>query len=568
MPIEPYPTTGIRRDASWPGLTASPRGLRVDPDTLERIGAVLTGRAISMTADNSALPHGISYLDDARRSTTVGLEKDTEMGVGEHWFGEWPTAVQMEHGLTTAQGSILHYYRLLADQLRAAGELFKATADDYREIDQGAKVDLEARAAGWDQVGTPAVAPVQSAGEFRDTTRVPFINQREDTSQYDPAWVHEQIRKVRDRQSWQRLQSAGAAFQSTSERLTYVADLLRNNAESLAEEWESETSVAAQRALQRIAATATHLADTAARMSTFANRSAEVLQEAVSSFPPEGDTRSFGEKFLDTINPFGDPNKEAKANQVRDALARLNEAYRDVNYTSLPGEVAADLPILPDPDSSRRENQAPPPYHPPPAPSLPPPPTVPPPSGVVPPAPEPPVGTGITGFPGIEPAAAGTGTGGSTGGVIPGISPLPAGPELATGGLAGAGGPPPGPVGPGGLGSGGLPGGLGAGAVPAGGPGPGAGAPGLGPGVGGAGPAGAGTSPGAPGGAAGGRGVPGIGPRPGAGGVAPVGGPGGDQSGGNRPGGTGGRPGPVGGRPGTAGVVPASGASRPVGGAP
>src|SRR5690606_7843863 len=187
MPVEPYPTSRVRLDPSWPGLTAPAQEVRVDPDTLERIGAVLTGQASSMTADNSALPPGISYLDDARRSTTVGLEKDTGMGEGEPWFGEWPTAVQMEHGLTTDQGSILHYYRLLADQLRAAGELFKATADDYREIDQGAKVDLEARAAGWDQVGTPAVAPVQSAGEFRDTTRVPFINQREDTSQYDPA---------------------------------------------------------------------------------------------------------------------------------------------------------------------------------------------------------------------------------------------------------------------------------------------------------------------------------------------------------------------------------------------
>src|SRR5690606_26427943 len=144
-----------------------------------------------------------------------------------------------------------------------------------------------------------------------------------------------------------------------------VVDLLRNNAESLATEWQSETSVAAQKALQRIAATAEHLADTSAKMSTFANRSAEGLQEAVSGFPPEGDDRSLGEKVLDAINPFGDPHKEEKANQVRDALARLNEAYRDVNYTSLPAEVAADLPVLPPAIESSDIIVDPPPYTPP-----------------------------------------------------------------------------------------------------------------------------------------------------------------------------------------------------------
>src|SRR5690606_12029709 len=144
MPIEPYPTSRVRLDPSWPGLTAPVQEVRVDPDTLEHIGGVLTGQAGSLTADNSALPRGISYLDDTRQSTTIGLEQDTKMQAGEHWFGEWPTAVQMEQSLKTAQGGILYYYQLLAGQLRAAGELFKATAEDYRAIDQGAKVDLEA----------------------------------------------------------------------------------------------------------------------------------------------------------------------------------------------------------------------------------------------------------------------------------------------------------------------------------------------------------------------------------------------------------------------------------------
>jgi hypothetical protein len=180
-PAPPPDADGLRHLAMRVNATRvravieSMNGARFVHDTLEQLGSMLIGQANSLESDNSHLPSGVSYLDDTRRSTTVGFEQATDMPAGERWFGGWRTAVLMGHSLNTAQSSILYYYQQLVRQLRAAGELFRATAEDYRAVDQGARVDLEARAAGWDQVAAPVDAGEEDrvlvADELRDPDR-------------------------------------------------------------------------------------------------------------------------------------------------------------------------------------------------------------------------------------------------------------------------------------------------------------------------------------------------------------------------------------------------------------
>lgn len=515
----------IRLDPSWPGVRAPAEEVTVDPDTLERLGRLLVGHASGLASDQSHLPTGVSYFDDSRRSTTVGLRQATESSQGSHWFGEWPTAVLMEHSLTTAGANLAYYYERLVEQVAAAGHLFRATSDDYRAVEAGAMANLEAHAAGWDRLAAPIEAPAgQPAGEFRQTSPVPYINEYEDVSEYDPDWVLAEVEKLRSAQPWGRIQSVADTFDATTERLTSLATMLRGQAEALAAEWDSETSAACQRALQRITATAEHLAESAQQLADFSHRSAEVLQEAVSGFPTEVEGRDVREWLADAVTPGEDPHREEKINEVRDALARLNDSYRTVNYTTLPGEIGAHLPLLPDPGEGIR-------------PPSPPPPAVDRPLLPTPPRTSPPFSEGVV-------AGPGAGTGLPVGAGITGFPAAGAagGPDLAAdeppgpaGGLAGAAAVPS-PGGPPGGGGAGIGTGVGAGTTPAG---PTAGGPGSLPGGVGSGGVGlvpgnasSGTGRSATSSGSAGRGA--AGSRPGTGavtGVAPVGGTGGGTGG-------------------------------------
>jgi hypothetical protein len=600
MAYIPYQNQSVPLDPSWPGLDAPSGEIRVDPATLRAYAGELNAKA--------------DELEGQAAGTPTGLQTSATPTDGSSMFGRWPTAVMMEYSLDSAREGVASYYRLVVGQLRAAAALFEATADTYEGIDQSSQARLEA--AGWDQITLPAdahPASTQAAGQFSESAEVPYIDQYENVENYDPQWILDEINYVQQNNLPGQLSTAGQAFEASGTNLTDVAETVKGLGRRLDTDWRSETSVAAQYALRRIEGTARHLGEASTKVAEFARRSSTELQTAVSSFPDVD--RSTWESVTDTLNPFGDPAAEGKANEVRDALARLNEAYRDTNYTNLPPYVNANLPILPNPDRNRTGFEtggsggggggisgAGAGYTPPSRPTMPVPPTV----------PTAPVG-GESGAV-VGPSSPGGVGGSGGGGTIPGISGVPgpgtpgagelpgAGTDLS-GGLAGAGAPGPAgggfaggaPAGaaPGGIGAGGVtPGGVGAGAGPAGGGIPGAVGPGgiVAPGAAGAG------GRGATGGAAGrgaiprasGRGgaIPGVG---GAGGVpgrtgggvvgAPVGGAGaaggrgatgGRTSGpgvGGRPGATGG--GVAGGRPGVAGggVVGAGGAGGRTGAA-
>src|SRR5690606_39638081 len=61
-----------------------------------------------------------------RRSTpTAGLEHTTHVPDSDHWFGQWPTAGDMEHGWRTARWAILRYYKRLVEHLDETGHLLE-----------------------------------------------------------------------------------------------------------------------------------------------------------------------------------------------------------------------------------------------------------------------------------------------------------------------------------------------------------------------------------------------------------------------------------------------------------
>lgn len=575
-----YPSQGpIRLDSDWPGLDLKPDEVRVDPDTLERVSYRLMAQHYAHM-DGQTLGT-LSFLGAA------GLENY------DHPFGFWPTAEYMERGLEQARQGLLEYYRILDEQIEAAADLFKQTAQEYRELDEGIKQELEATAEVWDRLATPAdlpVAPGGAAGSFQHTTLVEGILMPEDTSNYDADWIIAQMKQLRERETWRVLSWRGDTYTQVADRLEDIADAVKSEATTLAEEWNSEASVAAQRALQRIAGTARHLSESARGVAEFVYRSADALQTAAHDFPDDTDVSWWGD-VEDFFSP-GSPNQEAKYREVRQKLASLNETYTHINNVELPKQISADLPVLTElPPSVDRDRDwgggsggigAGGGF----VPSSPPRVPMPPVGEVPPPAGGPGGASGVAQVPG-QPIGADPGTGGpgGIGGLEPpgGLAP-PGGlesPGGSGGGLAGAtpgavpGGIPggvggPGAAGPGGLGGG--PGGLG--------PGGGLGGPGGGvaPGGGAVGPLAGGVAPGAAGGRGAG-GASGLGRGAGGtgrvGGVMPVGGAGAAGTGGRGAGGRvggavgGGRPGAVGGAGAAGGKPGAVGGGKPgvVGGA-
>lgn len=558
--VQQYLDQQVPLEGNWPGLEPRSGHVEVDPDALDTVGNQLLGEG-----------------DGGDGITPEQLEAKVNPQACTGWFGFWPTAGYMQHSLQTAGGSIAFYFRKVLDQVNAAAALFQATAEDYRQIDQGTATNLKAHAAGWDRLAAQVDTNVEPAGEFRDSTEVPYISQYEEVSGYDADWIASEMERIKASQSWTNISDAGTALSSTGTRLRFLANSMRGLAGKIDGQWSSETAAAAQRALQRIASTANDLAEKADKTATFAHESAATLQRAAQGF---GDDRNLLEKGVDAVNPFGDSNKDAMR---REQLELLNEQYRDVNYTTLPPYVNADLPTLPTP---RGEIKTPAGgegtggsgsggYVPPSSPNMPAPPPAPPGSGTggVTPGPDAPRVVG--------PGELGPETG-FDGGIPGGDVTLPGDQEWSDGGLAGVG---PGPLGPGGPN---LPGGgpigpsnlnpaaatpTGPGGLPPAGGGvnlvPGAN-PGVAPGRGTA-----GAGPVRPGPAAGRPGMPGnlpgVGGRPG----MPTGGSGtGNASGGRGAagargaGGAGGpgaagRPGLTGGaRPGATGAMPMGGSRR------
>lgn len=567
--VQQYLDQQVPLEGNWPGLEPRPGQVEVDPDALDSVGNQLLGEG-----------------DGGDGITPDQLEAKVNPQSCNGWFGFWPTAGYMQHSLQTAGGSIAFYFRKVLDQVNAAATLFQATAEDYRRIDQGAAASLRDHAAGWDRLATDVDTNVEPAGEFRDSTEVPYISQYEDVSGYDADWIASEMERIKSSQSWTNISDAGTALTSTATRLRFLASSMRGLATQIDGQWSSETAAAAQRALRRIASTASDLAEKADKTATFAYESAATLQRAAQGF---GDDRNMFEKGVDALNPFGDSNKDAMR---REQLEVLNNEYRDVNYTTLPPYVNADLPNLPPPGGGIKTPSGPGDgtggsgsggYIPPTSPNMPPPPSTPPGSGM----------DGLTPGPDapqvIGPGELGPDSGFDGGGIPDDDVTLPGDQEWSDGGLAGV-GPGVGPIGPGNPnlpnvgpigptnpaaaaaaapGGAGLPPGGNITLVPGNNPGvtPGRGAAAAGPMR--PGPAAAGR-PGMPGN------LPGAGGRPGmttgamptggsgtgaAGGAQGTGGPRGAGGAGGP--GAGGRPGMVGGaRPGATGAMPMGGARR------
>lgn len=346
----PHRRDGIHLDPDWPGLEAPDGLLRADPDVIAEIGGRLRSQARSLDSDAGHLPSTVPYLDDYRRSTTAGLEHTTHVPDGDHWFGRWPTAGDMEHGWRTARWAILTYYKLLVEQLELAGLLLEDTAEAYRRGEAANQAELAAAArlqAGHTiraRTGTPVGRP---ADLIRESTQVPGISMCEAVDDYDPQWILDQIDHLRTRRPWIDMSAAASSLQATSERLDHLRDWLRRQATTLADAWSSSAATACQHALRRIAGAATHLADRSAQLAEFTARCADTVAAAVANFPAlEG--RSLSEWVLDTFTIGADPNLERKHDTVRHALARLNQDYTDINHTTLPTHIDVEITV---PDS-------------------------------------------------------------------------------------------------------------------------------------------------------------------------------------------------------------------------
>lgn len=440
---------------------------------------------------------------------------------------------------------------------------------------------------------------------WQHTEPVPHIQMCEDVSGYSGDWIRGEVQRIQAAGTWNNLFAAGRSWNAAASKMDALRSTLTSVSTMLDGAWNSDDSVASQRAIQRLHTTAGNIAEGGRGVYTFADGSAAQLQTAVMNFPGadgggggEGTGRVAG-AIAGTVvaGPLGgvagsfvggaigglfgggpDPDELA-----REALTNLNNQYSAEN-TRLPYEVAAELPVIANPEGTGigdddwtevggySPGQGP--------------------SGTSIPGPAP----GTSGFnPGTVPGGpdgGGPNGIGTPGGAGPGPSTtLPAGPGDGFdpgappdyGGLDSAGPVPAGPglggLGPGGVGPGGVgPGGIGPGAPGVGGPGIGGGAAGVGPAgigaIGGTGAAGrggvgaAGARPGLAGG---------VGGRPGmAGGMAPMGA--GGAAGGGAARGAGGRGGPSNpnasggaragagaGRPGMAGGVAPMGGGRGAG---
>lgn len=368
------------------------------------------------------------------------------------------------------------------------------------------------------------------------------------------------------------LTELATSWYNAESKLDEVRSKIKSVGERLAGVWQSESSVASQRALMRIHDAAQDLSVTSAGMHTYTDQVSATMSQHLASFP--GDSGGWqetagniarGAAIGSIAGPGGtiiggiagglgfgggDPNKE-----YREALAALNQDLVADNG-SMPGYVSVELPQI-DPGQ-----------------------------GVI--GWDPDGGGGIDGGGGLPGGGAPGGGGGMPGGPggLPGGGPdLPGGPGGLPGGPGGPptgieparhamtipGGVPTGPElgteGPGGGGLAGIPGG--GGSIP-GGPGIGGGPGGGGIPGGGAGVGGGGI--GAGGGGAGVGGVPGGGAvRPAGMGMMPMGGAGAGAGGnaggrGTRAGGALGRGAGAGlGRGGVGGMMPMGGAGAGAG---
>jgi hypothetical protein len=524
----------------WRGLEASAGQFRADPEVIDRVGSLLAARGRGMRSDLSSVPSGagMPYLDDARRSTTVGLESATQMPDYEHWWGRWQTGVDMEYGWRMARFAVLRYYKELAKQVEHAGLALQASAEGYEGTDASNAREL-ARAAAWERTASgmgatgsaasgSAVVPAGSG--LRESTTVPGLSMCEVVDNYDPEYILQEIAHLQHRQPWHDMSGAARALQATADRLQDLRELLVDQSRALDEAWCSPASVGCQQALRRIAGTAADLGERAGMLARFTERSADEIARAVTGFP-QLERRNLVEWAWDTVNIGSDPHRDAQVQEIRDALTRLNQAYTDISHTTRPPDVNADLPDIHTQGQRDVDDEPPPP---PPQPSGPAPLTG---AGAAGGAATASVESGVTGMSGVSGVSglsgvpAGTGAAAGEAVAEVGLSPAL---EGSTGGLAGA--------------TPGVPGGAPGGApgVAPGGP------PGVAPGAGG----GVSAAPGVPVGSLGGR--PGV---IGGGGVG--GGSAGGAGAGARGGGAGGAG--AGARGGGAGAVGAggTGAARP-----
>lgn len=139
---------------------------------------------------------------------------------------------------------------------------------------------------------------------------------------------------------WNQMRTEAApAWKATGELLGSFTQRLRSAAERLSGQWTSADSAACQKALQRIAGTASHLARRSDEIYHYTDRTAGSLERANNNYP------DWNRDLLNQVSfgafGQGDPSDE----DYRKWLGDLNMDYYQINMT-LPEQVEVQLPEL------------------------------------------------------------------------------------------------------------------------------------------------------------------------------------------------------------------------------
>lgn len=175
---------------------------------------------------------------------------------------------------------------------------------------------------------------------------IPRISACENVAAYSKEQIQQIAAHLRANQPWWRLYEASGAWRAAGQSLELVSSTLKQVNAVLADGWQSQDAVACQHSMQRLEATARHLADRSQQMATYTQEAGTVLAHGSERFPQEDPglfQRMIGERggWLDERNPFHNGPSEA---DYRHALATLNSDLLMVN-TMLPTHVTGEFGI-------------------------------------------------------------------------------------------------------------------------------------------------------------------------------------------------------------------------------
>lgn len=181
---------------------------------------------------------------------------------------------------------------------------------------------------------------------------IPRISACENVGAYSKDQIRGIAEYLRSTRPWVRLYEAANGWKAAGESLELVSDTLKEVGRALAGGCRSQDAAACQEALQRLDATARHLAYRSRQLERYTSESANVLATGTERFPT--DEPGFAERILgetvggavDRVNPF---HKGPSEEDYRQALAALNNDYLMVNSV-LPRDVSAEFSQFGDAD--------------------------------------------------------------------------------------------------------------------------------------------------------------------------------------------------------------------------